>query len=80
MSDQDLTLLQQALAAQQQQLAALKSDELALGATTDGQTTRVALTASRTWKNGWGARAYVASVFGPAKPRVEGGVEVVKKF
>ena len=76
----DLTLLQQAQNAQKRQLEAIRSDELALGATTDGREARVALTASRTWRNGWGVRAYVASVFGPAKPKTEAGVEVTKRF
>jgi len=79
-SQDNLTLLEQAQAARRKQLEALPSDELTLGATTDGQRADVSLAASRTWRNGWGARAYVKALFGPEKPKAEGGVEVTRKW
>lgn len=80
MSDQNLTLLQQAQEARRKQLDALRADELTLGATTDGQTAEASLVASRTWKNGWGVRAYVKALFGPEKPKTEAGAEITKRW
>lgn len=80
MSDDNLTLLQQAQDARRKQLEALRDDELTLGATTDGKTAEASLTASRTWKNGWGAKAYIKALFGPEKPKTEAGVEITKRF
>jgi len=80
MSQDSLTLLQQARDARRKQLEALPSDELTLGATTDGQRADVSLAASRTWRNGWNARAYIKALFGPEKPKTEAGVEVTRKW
>lgn len=79
MSD-NLTLLQQAQEARRQQLAAVPDDALTLGATTDGRQVEASLAASRTWRNGWQARAYIKSLFGPTKPKTEAGVEVTKRW
>lgn len=71
-------------------LNAVKRDtpsSFTVGGTFDGKTLQGGITYDRTFKNGWGATAYLrawwddlpVSTHTPT-PKIEAGVEVVKKF
>ena len=74
MSDDDLTLLQQAQALARQ-------STLSAGATMDGQTGEAHLAVSKTWRNGWGVSAYAKTLLAKGKkPATAAGVEVTKSL
>jgi len=74
MSDENLTLLQQAHAQARQ-------STLSAGATMDGQSSEAHLAVSKTWRNGWGVSAYAKTLLAKGKkPTTAAGVEVTKSL
>lgn len=74
MSDENLTLLQQA-----QSLA--RESTISAGATMDGQSGEAHLAVSKTWRNGWGVSLYAKTLLAKGKkPATAAGVEVTKSL
>ena len=74
MSDDNLTLLQQA-----QSFA--RQSTLSAGATVDGKSGEAHLAVSKTWHNGWGLTAYAKTLLQKGKKaNAAGGFEIEKKF
>jgi len=74
MSDENLTLLQQAQAHARQ-------STLSAGATMDGQTAQAHLAVGKSWRNGWGVSAYAKTMLARGKkPTTAAGVEVTKSL
>lgn len=74
MSDENLTLLQQAQAQARQ-------STLSAGATMDGQSGEAHLAFSKTWRNGWGVSAYAKTLLAKGKkPNTAAGVEIQKRW
>jgi hypothetical protein len=74
MSDENLSLLEQAKAQARQ-------STLSAGATMDGQSGEAHLAVSKTWRNGFGFSAYAKTLLAKAKkPNTAVGVEVTKSL
>jgi hypothetical protein len=74
MSDDNLTLLQQAQAHARQ-------STLSAGATVDGKSGEAHLAVSKAWHNGWGLTAYAKTLLQKGrKPNAAAGFEIEKKF
>jgi hypothetical protein len=74
MSDENLTLLQQAQAHARQ-------STMSAGATMDGQSAEAHLAVGKSWRNGWNLGVYAKTLLARGKkPTTAAGVEVTKSL